>query len=459
MRITSLCLLHQSPDALLTTYEMQVKVLHLMASLIKVTIDSLHCFYLKKDLSKFDPHVGETLCQIRAYQVLVLSKHTRNKFCLFTVRNEIKRLKKIYALAKQKIHLFQTLLHSGNSEQQKAISKHKRLDLFLNEMGLVFSLSKGTYFISQAYFLTIFKITMEDGSTGIDYDKICHAIGIPKKLAKKIVHFFQSNLAKLSTEFILNLSTGLPNHKDFIAINNDLKYSDDDERIVLPCYTATKILLSDAQKNGEPILLCVKRQDQYNNEYDSLFLLFDSSENNNFKLRTISAESLETPCLIIHGVSIYKDITEIDSKANFTKRLMNTGLSNVILSNMAYHPQYSGKKLRHLSFNPFIDLLKEKFEQPVIQKICNGDNFSYQVLNEEIRLIKALEMELLSMKQFAEENGCSESNKSLFFIRHIFCGTPTSQLYMVKKYSEFYQTVVKRGTSRFIEATPYQISL
>ncbi len=113
MKLTSLCFLHQARQSLLTTCEMKIKILHLIAFFTKTAIDALNNFYFKKDFSKFDPHVGETLCQIRAYKIVMLSSKVRDKVKLIAVQSEIKRLGSFYRLTKERLAFFQMELISG----------------------------------------------------------------------------------------------------------------------------------------------------------------------------------------------------------------------------------------------------------------------------------------------------------------------------------------------------------
>ena len=277
MKLTSLCFLHQARQSLLTTCEMKIKILHLIAFFTKTAIDALNNFYFKKDFSKFDPHVGETLCQIRAYKIVMLSSKVRDKVKLIAVQSEIKRLGSFYRLTKERLAFFQMELISGNSQSQKEIASHTCLDVFLEENGLVFELSSDVFYLMQAYFLTIFKSLNNNEDTYLDHEKICKTMNIARKLSKKIVHYYQSNLAKDSSEYIFRLANELPNQNLAFPLN-DLKQVDDDDRIVLPCYIATKILLENAIKHGIKILLVVQRRYEGSYDYNQVFILYEPSQ-------------------------------------------------------------------------------------------------------------------------------------------------------------------------------------
>lgn len=71
--LSILSLLPQSPETQIPTHLKFSKVLKLLRFFTSKLINALESFYIKHNVHEFDPHVGETSCQIRAYQVLVFS--------------------------------------------------------------------------------------------------------------------------------------------------------------------------------------------------------------------------------------------------------------------------------------------------------------------------------------------------------------------------------------------------
>lgn len=67
--------------------------------------------------------------------------------------------------------------------------------------------------------------------------------------------------------------------------------------------------------------------------------------------------------------------------------------------NMAYHPQYSGKKLLEYRDNPFL---------------------SY---NLEDNTISLMQSELMKIRHSSYFFGCCSDNRSLFLVNHIYCHT------------------------------------
>ena len=53
---------------------MKLKILKLLNFFIEEMMEAIDLFYIQKRYDLFDPHVGDTLCQIRAYKILLLAQ-------------------------------------------------------------------------------------------------------------------------------------------------------------------------------------------------------------------------------------------------------------------------------------------------------------------------------------------------------------------------------------------------
>lgn len=438
MKTTSLCLLHQTPTSLLTTTETKLKVLVNLSFLIKETIVALKKFQ-EKNFEKFDPHVGETSCQIRAYMLFLLQLRLNNKSYVNTLKKEIKKLEVLHKIAMQQAIDFQVVLDQKNNRNNTHLFNHQELQTFLRDRDLVFTISDEAIFLMQSYFLTKFKGKMIYGDSYIDHKKICQEMQIARKLSKKIVHYYQSQVAKSSTQFIFNLLHDLSTCYDLSFILRKLNYRDDDARSVLPCYPVIKIILQHMLKNQCPMLIIAKRQFQ-ETKHDYICLLFEPQQaSNNYQLTlaikekiTIQHYLLNKACVVVEGLTIYKTRSIIESKNQFIKRFLAVGLINAILANMANHPQFSGHKLKTASSNPYKDLLPTEQNNPSLKYETTSNYIAYNSINNEAYALFRAEEELLNMKSYGEKIGCCEINPSLFFIRHISCnnvGTQIARIY------------------------------
>ena len=422
---TTLNLLHQSPETVLTTTEMKLKILDLLAFFIKECIDALTEFYIKKNLSKFDPHVGETSCQIRAYMFFLISSKERDEHDYVNIEEKIKKFESDYYLIQDRKKELLAALDDIHSGSRMGWLKQLRLEQFLKENRLIFNISEETLLLMQSHFLTRFKSANAYGDTCINYEKICYVMGVTRKLSKKIVRNYQIKIADHSVKFIYDLWQELPEHKDMELLFSHFKLNDDDSRPVLPCYAVMKILISHMMKSKLPILIMVKRM---NGSEIDIVPLFFSVLQNKFILSPLDTNSvsLDNPCMVIYGKVNYSRSNFVETQAQFIQRFIRTGLITILLANMADHPQYPGKKLSSVNVNPFFDFVAENENG----SLCvNGSaNFADQ--------IKMLGNELAEMQLIANTEKCSKKNPFLFLINHIFCDSISNQLQIYEKNKE-----------------------
>lgn len=286
----------------------------------------------------------------------------------------------------------------NRNEPQKTLVK------FIEENGYYFDINSTEFFLAQANILTIYKRSGINNDPEISYDKLCDDLEVSKNTARKLVHIYQTALSEASCEFIQNIfledTTEILEY-DFI---NYFKRIDEDERSVLPCYLVTKIILRHIKLNEKPILLVVKREYK-GNIIDCVLLAFIPSVHNDYIFDSnFQKISSCDECYVLQGITSYHD-NEIEKKQIFIDRILNVGLENIILFNMAAHPQYSGKKLWYLRDNPF-SLSNVKLE---------NENFV------------TFENEFLVKKTQSNFFGCNSINSSLFYIEHVFCDTLSRQ--------------------------------
>ena len=73
MSLNNLLLFPYSSKTILVDQKMKMKVLHFTDFFLEEIIAAIELFFLKKEFQKFDAHVGDTLCQIRAYKILLMA--------------------------------------------------------------------------------------------------------------------------------------------------------------------------------------------------------------------------------------------------------------------------------------------------------------------------------------------------------------------------------------------------
>lgn len=427
-KISSLLLFPQSPESLLSNQEMKLKTLRFLNFFINEIVESIKLFFVDKKLISFDSHVGETLCQIRAYKTLLIAKNKDD----FQADLNLENFRKIKQKIKQKILDFTLRIKNKNGRYDRFLDQAETINEFLARSDLIFDLPQDVFYLVQSKILASYSIRDEFNlPIAINYEQLSQKLGCGKTMAKKIARYFQSNLSNASCEFIGMLLNDLPELFELRKILPYIKLVDNHRRNVLPCYEVTRVLMLHIHQAGCPILMIVHRQFQDNKDFDTIPLLFVPSKiNNDFELcQDLYSDNLENPCFVIRGITCYADDKIIESHAELISRFTKIGLCQIILANMAKHPQFSAEEFDFLSDDPYKFLLESKeldFDKCVHYKKLNIKT----LLNygELIELLLQRVGELLKMQHFAELYGCCERNSTLFFVKHIYCDVLKNQL-------------------------------
>jgi hypothetical protein len=269
---------------------------------------------------------------------------------------------------------------------------------FLREKKYYFDLTEMELYLVISRILTIYKTKNNHTISLIDYKKIQNDLEISEGMAKRYIHAYQKKLSVDSCEFIYDILRELEVKP---LSEEELKFFellDDDGRHVLPSYIVIKIILSHLIASSRTLMLIVKRISE-NQIIDEIYLPFVVNQVTK-KLIFVKNEKINipySPCFFIKGITEYKKC-KIEPFEKFVNRLLSVGIENVILFNMAVHPQYSGKKLKLFSCNPF--------------------------MNNNIEL----KNEFFYKKMMGHQLGCDVNSATLFNIQHIFCDYPENQM-------------------------------
>ncbi|HEX4045958.1 MAG TPA: hypothetical protein VHZ76_09880 [Gammaproteobacteria bacterium] len=424
MMPTNLLLLPYEPQTLLVNKKEKLRLLMIIQFFIKTIIETIDLFYFKKEYNKFDPHLGDTLCQVRAYQTLLLINQANKSENILVVNDELHEFRVLYHLISNNITNFKQLIDNNASKYIKELDMSEKLYDFLNRQKLVFDITENTFFLVQSYLLTSFSIKNEENiSLAINYKELSLCLGVGQTSARKVVRQMQNNLSFMSCNFVKQLFSDYSAEKGRSSILFLLKLTDHQGRQVLPCYETTRIIINHALKRQSPILIVIHRK--FLSKSDVIYLLFTPHANKDgFEMhKNIDQANQEQSCIVIHGITTYDHQIEYEFQEDFIQRFQQIGLKNIILANMAKHPQYSAKEFESISQNPFSLLFT---------KICSNLNFSIKnnAFQSDFSLALAQEMEneLIEMKSKAEHIGCYIEESSLFFIQHVFCDTIKNQL-------------------------------
>lgn len=383
---TLLDLLPYKKDILLSEKFLVKRLIVLSQYLLDEITATIHDISVTQNTYSFDPHVGENLCQIRAVQLLDFLTKDKTRYAPELALVQAKVTRCLSTLKKVELN---------NIESHETLS-----DLF-KALGLIFPIGKHLYTLILMRFLTNFRVCNNLDNMIIDYDEMTTRLGLSKNLCRRFIHHYQKQLSALSCEFVLDISLDISS-----SMTNLLRlviHQDEDARTTLPSYLVMKVLMHNLIKQKTNILIVIKHLTAH--KFTNLLYQYDSSTQCYQRLSNPDTKTLNSHCLVIHGVTQ----TQLDLSTDFLHQFDEIGMLNIIMGNMATHPQYSGKKLIGLKSNPFLPL----------NICCDPDITSYASLLEE---------EFLQMKALGTQYGCTENNPDLFFIRHIFVDTSKNQL-------------------------------
>jgi hypothetical protein len=399
MIFSNLDLLPQKQDSILTDRKNKIQLLLLAKKITALSIEALELF-IKKKLSSFDAQVGENLCQIRAYKILLLGK----KFLSNQVphiENDLENLKVLY----EKINPLIYKMENFNNREtcyNEFLDRKELVNLFFKSNDIYLFLSTDTMFLIFSYFLSISCIRKDRTPLAIDYSKISIDLEISKYLSRKITHHYQKKLSQLSSNFLLDISNEMPCIYDLPLIMPLMLKTTDENRSILPCYGATLTILNHMIYQELPLLVITERKIKKTIKTDKIAFLFLGNKKLKKFLLTDYDKNINSPCMIIRGEAIDENIKNPENLSAYAEKFLNTGINNILLGNTSMHPQYSGKNLFFIKENPFHHLLGE------INDFTLGS-------------IKKLESSFIFHKKEALRLGCCKENPKLFHLTHVFC--------------------------------------
>lgn len=390
--ISLLDLLPQDKETFLNKDNFPV-IAQLLTFFIQELKQSLKAFFIDREYSKFDPHVGDTACHIRAYHILHLSRLSAKELLLNGALVS-KRLKEIEALEQQ----FQKWIQILTVQDYK----NKKLKDIFEPQFLGFKCSSTELFLLQAYFLTRFMCISKNVTYSyLDTDRIFKETHLKKNAARLLILKFQKNVSQCSMDLFTDLLKKsslsylkLP-QKDRSTIINYDEYN----RKVMPAFVAMEIILENLLKNSMGIILSVQRRVNKNN-IDRINLFWDvNKEKTAFTMQDLIHINPSCPYYVIYGFVDYPSEASVESVEVYLAKMQSYGPEKIMLANLAAHPQFSGTKFSQfkeqcfISFNPSPALLNLNQRKELFASIAQIDGF------------------------------CSLYSKS-FYARHAYCDVP-----------------------------------
>lgn len=373
--------------------KIKIRVLDFIGFFCSQIIETISCL-IENKYHEFDPHVGESLCQIRAYMILLIygnNNSTHKKNMLIDLFN---KFRKIRNKSTRLIDQIKKNIYTGEEDE--------KLTCYLSKNDLNLFFTKELYVLVLCLMLAKYKQVDSYGES-INYKRLKKDTGMSKYILRKIVHRYQIELSLISCEFIEKISSDLPNKKSRLEALKLLRKVDDDSRQVLPCHLVMDIIMKHAMTRSNVLFNVIIARVINGVHYDSIHFICRACP---IGLEFISDfnENHDIPCVVIEGACEF-NCCEIEPKELFISRIKRTEMKLIISNSMARHYQYPGRELRDLD-NNFDKLLSSLKSNIFIS------NYKDQYLYERAQ-------ELL-------KDACASSS-SYYLIKHIYCDFPKTE--------------------------------
>jgi hypothetical protein len=356
-------LLPKGGNSLVDSLQNEGKYLRRILFLIQEAEEGIQHF-LKGNLSHFDPHVGDTACQIRAYYFALL--WTKREAIFPSLERDLSQLKK-YA---EKVMI---LIDQGDRNEHQAL-RPCLLTIFLEELGLSLSLSAQGLVLVIGHVLSEYAWRDEEGiSQKIDKLKLQNvAVGLGRSFLVEWIQGLQRKLAEISVAFIEDLAVlrGMPLGDRAMTPKavevplllpggggqggggcapihswRALMVKDRLGRPQWPCLLTFDTLSEALQRDSSVLMGWVIefRREEVRTEFfredgspDSISLFFRVEADSTWKFIDWSEISEETPLFILRG------FTHLESREAFVAQVKPLGPINLVNYTAADHPQYAG---------------------------------------------------------------------------------------------------------------------
>lgn len=410
-------LLPYALDSKLIQPDDKLRLLQLLSQLTKVAKHALMDFSGRK-YKHFDAQVGDTCCQVRAYYILLLTQEYQSPYSKLSINKEIEQLEAYSALVGGVTEQFESDLNNREPKYNQCLDKKETVHDFLCRCKLNLEISQNAFFLISSYFLSYF--ALRDASSypvAINYSEVVRKFSVTKTVARKLAKHYQSVVARLSCDFIDTLLVNLTSfHYEKQALHA-LRHITEEKREVYPCYIGMKILIAHCQRQRLPILLKINLISRNQATTESLLFIY---KNGCFKCADLTnAGDYETqePCMVIEGYA--NSNTQFDNSADeCLKQILSVGLQDILLANMAAHPQFSG--VENANNQIFVDAVNRVVDisNTSNTQLTHDKNTYLQTIN---LAISCLGKEQQEMQAYAKTIGASKENPSLFFLQHVYC--------------------------------------
>ncbi len=353
-------------------------------------------------LENFDPQVGDTSCQARAFNIAWLRKKFNHSA---VTRNKVENEFKYIAIIKNSIE----------GERKRFCELHLSTDRYIKELdcregilsfldSLVVTVSADTLLLITSHFLSICTLKNNLGYLSeVSYEEFASLFFITKTLSKRFIRHYQKMLSLLTCDLFSEIASKIWDDTPHKELIRGLMRVGDNKISCFPCFLGMKLLLLENVERMIPINMKVVRYvSDFKKPHDEVMLVWrPSKETKSYVASEINSKVQSNDySVLIDGYCIYRNETELENIDSYKKSIINTGLYNIVLANVAAHPQFSGTSLNAFKADPY-------------------SNLSFQLTDEQSKIIASFRQELFSFRSKASLIGCTKDNPVLFFLGHV----------------------------------------
>ncbi len=313
--------------------------------------------FLDGHLSHFDPHVGDTACQIRAYYFALLWTKREEIFPL--LEHDLVQLKTyaekiMVAIDQGSRNLHRSLRPCILSEFLEKLS----IDLSISEMGITLTI---------AHLLSEYRWVDEEGiSQRIDEQKLQRAVFEEKRFPLESGRHWQQKFAKDSVKFILDLienqQAEMHSHS---ALALSLLRADSYGRVQLPCLMSFEVIIRALELNKKIAMAWVI--DWPETLIPKIHLIFQVNSQGDWRLEALNKLDSETPLFIL------RNLTQLMLLEEFLPTIEKLGIENLVHYMAATHIQYSGLREDIQFPTEYQDFYKENWHKAQHYKVGLGN--------------------------------------------------------------------------------------
>ena len=348
------------------------------------TVLETHEILKNRDLQKFDGHVGDTACQIRAVKV-----------AMSILKNSV-NFDQIKDRAQQIKGSINHLLLS--SEMADWIRSGKSLQDILDKNQWQLPLTSEQQFFLQSYVLSEIK---EPESDEKFISSLCKTVRFDRKnlrklqrlepqitvsFANNLVYKFKKLLSESSVDFVRKTAMDLQDRSLQHMVSEEYTYRHDNWLLCTPTFWASKILLKTTRVAGIALVIYAKffkkERDGFRLQGEEHFLYKPSKDSQDapYVAAVSTREDLEEPACVIQGIVCSENDWLVPSKEQWKLAMATKSIVDVVLSGTAAHSQYP----------------------------------------DQTKDIAVKDLEYEKYKAYAKDQGCTVENPTLFFTQHIY---------------------------------------